>query len=145
MLIPYKYTKIAHLSSLFILLPDYALFKQKEYFMVSLNIMCYILTNMHWSNLKKDGLIREVDITVVLTNFIYSLYVAKKYTCYDLYYRNIIIIFCVFTINSIMDSYTIYNGKKTHFHYIRTCYTHCLFCHIFQGLNSFYVTNYCNN
>ena len=66
MLIPYKYTKIAHLSSLFILLPDYALFKQKEYFMVSLNIMCYILTNIHWSNLKKDGLQKYISLLILI-------------------------------------------------------------------------------
>ena len=79
MLIPYKYSKIAHLSSLFILLPDYALYKEKDYFMIYLNIMCYILTNIHWSNLKKDGLIRQIDITVVLTNFIYSLYLPSNF------------------------------------------------------------------
>ena len=144
-LIPYKYTKFAHFSSIFLLLPVKNLIIQKQIIMAYLNIICYIFTNLHWSNLKRNGLIRQIDILIVLMNFSYSFFVASYYNCYNRYITNCIIVFFFFTINSILDFYTIYKSNCSNANYIRSVLIHCFFCHIYQGLSALYVTNNCYN
>ena len=54
-LIPYKYTKFAHVSSLPILILSYSAYCYNERLLSFLTFITYITTNLHWYKLKSSG------------------------------------------------------------------------------------------
>ncbi len=144
MLIPYKYSRIAHITSLFPLLNSYYCYINEEYLCTFLLILCYISTNLHWNNLKSNGIIRNIDIFIVLCNFLNSFFTVLKYDCYKFYYFNCVIIIFVFIVNCYLDSIYLYSNKKNNLVYIRSVLVHTIFCHVLQSLNGIYILKYCN-
>ena len=144
MLIPYKYTRIAHITSLFQLINSYFYYINKEYSCSILLILCYVCTNLHWVNLKSNGIIRKIDICFVLATFLNSFFTVLKYDCYNFYYFNSMIIILVFFINCYLDSIYLYSNEKNELVYIRSVFIHTLFCHILTSFNAIYVIECCN-
>jgi hypothetical protein len=150
LLIPPKYTRYAHITSLFILRNGVYMILYSEYVTGVLLLLTYITTNLHWHNLKPTSMVKNIDMLLVSSTFLYSIYAASFYDCRMRYY----ICSCVsvggFCLNEYWNMQTIY---QPNFHqrpesyknaaYIRTCVVHMFFLHLFQLENAITVVSYC--
>lgn len=149
-LVPYKYSKIAHFTSLVILKNAIRTYYYNEKSISILIFLCYIFTNLHWYKLKSTGFIRNMDICIVSTIFCYGYYRAFMYNCFGRYYICTSISIMGFAFNEYLNSLTLYkknfhNMPESYKHqvYIRTTIVHALFLHIFQMENGGSVPEYC--
>ena len=150
-LIPYKYSRLAHFTSLFILKNAYTLYTNGFTFIGILSYLCYIFTNLHWYRLRTNGYIRNIDISIVMSIFISSLYQAYNYDCYLQYIYGTTITISIFAFNEALNSISLYkpefstmDEKKKHYTYLRCVLIHTFFLHIFQMELGGYVTT-CNH
>lgn len=154
-LIPYKYSRLAHFTSLFILRNAYILYSNGLTFIGVLSYLCYIFTNLHWYRLRTNGYIRNIDISIVVSIFISSLYQAYNYDCYLQYICGTTITVSVFAFNELLNTLSLYrpefsnmDEEKKHYTYLRCVLIHTFFLHIFQMELGGYVTtcaHYNNN
>ena len=149
-LIPYKYSKIAHLSSIIILKNSYLFYIYQEKLIGIMLFFSYIFTNLHWYRLKKTGFIRNIDIFIVITTFTISLYRSFFYNCFLYYIVSSCITIFIFLLNEFLNSKTIYlknfKNKKNTFkilNYTRCVLFHTFFLHIFQTEAGIYVVKNC--
>ena len=150
-LIPYKYTKYAHITSLPFLYLSYLCRNNNHIVTSNLFVLCYILTNLHWYNLKKNGFIRYFDILVVLVLFISCYIDAYKYDCFKIYCVNTIITIGGFSFNEYLNELSLYNPYFEHWFsneikikvYKRSVFMHLLFVHILMSCNGLYVLFRC--
>ena len=150
-LIPYKYTKYAHITSLPFLYLSYLCRNNNHIVTSNLFVLCYILTNLHWYNLKKNGFIRYFDILIVLVLFISCYIDAYKYDCFKIYCVNTIITIGGFSFNEYLNELTLYNPYFEHWFsheikikvYKRSVFMHLLFVHILMSCNGLYVLFRC--
>lgn len=150
-LIPYKYSRIAHVSSLFILKNSVLLYYYGEKFIGIMLFICYIFTNLHWNNLKSKGIIRNIDIAIVVSIFIVGFYRAFMYDCFGRYYISTSVTVIAFVFNEYLNSLTLYksdfNSMSENFKkyiYYRSVFLHVFFLHIFQMENAGSVPQLCN-
>lgn len=110
-LIPYKYSRFAHFTSLFILRNAHILYTNGFSVIGTLSYLCYIFTNLHWYRLRSSGYIRNIDITIVISIFILSLYEAYKYDCYTKYIYGTTISIGAFAFNESLNSLSLYSQE----------------------------------
>ena len=149
-LLPYEYSRIAHISSLFILKLAIKLMLLNEEYLGTMFVFCYILTNLHWFNLKKKGIIRFLDILMVVKLAILGFYRASFYDCYGRYCILSFISIFAFFFNEYLNNLTLYkndfymkDNKYKNSVYFRSTFIHILFLHIFQSENACTVPEYC--
>ena len=109
-----------------------------------LQFCLYASSIFHWKHIKKDGIIRNVDISFVITTFCYATYLATyiipniKYV----WYKSVSISICVFFFNEYVF-YTLYDycQYKTYMQY-QSVIIHAIFLHILPTFTSiYYVIN----
>ena len=61
-LIPQEYTKIGLVTSLFIIRSSIYFYIYNEKMVSFVVLLCYIFTNLHWYKIKRNGIIRNLDI-----------------------------------------------------------------------------------
>ena len=149
-LIPYKYTKYAHISSLPVFLLSYSAYYYSERLLSFLAFITYITTNLHWYKLKSSGFIREIDRFFVILTALRS-YIAAYYGCYFYFYRYLyftMVTFSIFLFNEYLNYKTLYKYHvfnsltpyEKHCIYIRSCFIHMITLHVIQcSVGSFYL------
>lgn len=150
-LIPNKYSRIGNVTSIFIMKNCITVYFYGEKVIGIMLLLCYIFTNLHWNNLKSNGIIRNVDITIVVTIFITGFYRAFMYDCFARYYICTAITIIAFISNEYLNSLTLYksdfesmsNDYKKLVYY-RSVIVHTFFLHIFQMENAGSVPKLCN-
>ena len=153
LLIPRKYTRIGHVSSLFILGLAISCFQHNEIYMGFFASSLYITTNLHWNYVRRKGLIRDLDIIAVKSCFFFSMFAAYKYYYCKRYYLISIINLIGYFCNERLNYHTIHNpyylrstsSEKKHWTYIRACLTHVFFLHISQCINGICLMVYSKN
>lgn len=150
LLIPTKYTRIAIFTSLFIIKAAYTCFNKNEKIMGMLLFLSYIFTNLHWYNLKSTGLIRNIDISIVVSCFIGGTLRSLNYDCALEFNKKSIIVILMFCFNEKINSKYLYIDEfknKSEFEksliYIRCVLIHTYFLHIYQMENACYIVNNC--
>jgi len=150
LLIPSKYSRIAIFTSLFILKAAYTWFLKNEKIMGVLLFLSYIFTNLHWYNLKSTGLIRTIDISVVIVAFVCGTLRSLTYDCALEFNKKSIIVIFMFCFNEKLNSKYLYIAEfknKSEFEksliYIRCVLIHTYFLHIYQMENACYIVNNC--
>ena len=149
-LIPHKYSRIAHFTSLFILQNANTLYSNNEKLVGILCFLTYIFTNFHWYKLKDKGTIRSIDIFLVVITFFLSFFRAYNYDCFFDYIFFSSITISGFSINEYFNFLTLYsknfeylseNEKKII--YIRSVLIHTFFLHVFHSQCCIYVVTKC--
>jgi hypothetical protein len=150
-LIPFKYSKIGNITSIFILRNAIRCYRNNEKMIGILLVLCYIFTNLHWFNLKKSGIIRNIDIGIVVSIFVIGSYRAFQYDCFARYYLCSCVTVLGFLCNEHMNSLNLYNSGFKYMSadmknriYIRSVIVHVGLLHIFQMENGGNVAEYCN-
>lgn len=150
LLVPNKYSRIAIVTSLFILKAAYTCFLNNEKIMGILLSLSYIFTNLHWYNLKNTGLIRNIDISIVVITFIYGTLRSLTYDCALEFNKKNIIVILMFCFNEKLNSKYLYIAEfknKSEFEksliYIRCVLVHTYFLHIYEMENVCYIVNNC--
>ena len=150
LLIPTKYSRIAIFTSLYILKAAYICFFKNEKIMGVLLFLCYIFTNLHWCNLKSTGLIRNIDISVVIVTSLCGTLRSLTYDCSLKFNIKSIIVIFMFYVNEKLNSKYLYIAEfknKSEFEksliYIRCVLIHTYFLHIYQMENACYIVNNC--
>ena len=80
-LVPQKYSFVGIFTSLFMLRTSIYLFIYQEKIVSIISFISYIFTNLHWYKIKKQGIIRNLDIFFALFYSLYGLYRASHYDC----------------------------------------------------------------
>jgi hypothetical protein len=150
-LIPNKYSRIGNVTSLFIIKNCIMVYIYGEKVIGIMLLLCYIFTNLHWNNLKSNGIIRNLDITIVVTIFITGSFRAFMYDCFARYYICTAVTITAFISNEYLNSLTLYksdfesmsNDYKKIVYY-RSVIVHTFFLHIFQMENAGSVPQVCN-
>ena len=149
-LIPFKYAKIAGFTSLFILKNAYLFYTNGEKFIGVVAYFSYLFTVLHWTNLKRDSLVKKIDILLSLTLYCYGFYGSLMYDCSERYYLFSMISLFAFCCNEYLNSYTLYSDDFVNASidyknqvYLRTTLLHTFFLHIFQMEHSTYMVQYC--
>jgi hypothetical protein len=149
-LIPYTYSRIAHISSLCILHHSVVCYQYDENLLCVLYLLSYIMTNLHWYNLKKNGRIRNFDIAVAHVICIVSIVKAYKYTCFLRFMVGFIFAVTTFRVNEYLNHHSLYQYdlhnmpyKYKYSVYVRSCLVHILSLHIFQMYNGMTMLWYC--
>ena len=148
-LIPYKYTKFAHVSSLPVLFLSCVSFKRSQYLLSFFAFLVYLSTNLHWYKLKPTGIVRKTDIFFVNCLAIYGYYIIY-YSCYPFFFTyNVITFFnaSCFFYNEHLNYKSLYHHNfnsltpdKKHRIYVRSCLLHMFVGHYFQPLTmSFFL------
>ena len=152
-LIPKKYSIIGVFSSFFILKTSIFLFFYNETITGYISLLSYIFTNLHWYNLKKKGIIRNIDILFAVSYCFYGLYRANYLHCNTNYfYINTFLNIFAFLFNEYLNYNTMYSSEfynNYSYHtqklvYIRSVIVHTLFLHILQSQNIIYTVIECN-
>jgi predicted small secreted protein len=72
-----------------------------QYVMSVLNILVYITSILHWKRISMNGIMRYIDMTFVIMNFIYGTYIVETYlpNMKGLWYKNLTITCIAFSVN----------------------------------------------
>ena len=151
-LIPKKYSIIGVFSSLFILKTSIFLFFYDETITAYISLLSYIFTNLHWYNLKKKGIIRNIDILFAVSYCFYGLYRSNYLDCNTNYfYLNTFFNISAFLFNEYLNYNTMYSNEFYNYNYytqqliyIRSVIIHTFFLHILQSQNIIYTVIVCN-
>lgn len=150
-LIPQKYTKIGLVTSLFILRSSIYFYIYNEKIVSLIVLLCYIFTNLHWYKIKRNGIIRNLDILFAVVYCFFGCYRGYFYDCRNKFFFNTYCNIFAFIINEILNTFTLYKNnfeqqneifKKSV--YLRSVLIHTFFLHILQSENSRLVPIQCN-
>ena len=151
-LIPKRYSIIGVFSSLFILKTSIFLFFYDETITAYISLLSYIFTNLHWYNLKKKGIIRNIDILFAVSYCFYGLYRTNYLDCNNNhFYINTFFNISAFLFNEYLNYNTMYSNEfynNYSYHtqqliYIRSVIIHTFFLHILQSQNIIYTLIKC--
>ena len=148
--IPYTYTKYVWITSLFILKNSYILFFNDEQVIGLLGFACYICTLLHWTKLKRQSMIKNIDMSICTCLYIYGVYRASFYDCFHRYNCIACLSILAFLCNEYLNAKTLYKQDfdmqpityKNHVYY-RSVLLHTIFLHILQFENAGTVILYC--
>ena len=150
-LIPQKYTRIGLVTSLFILRSSIYFYIYNEKIVSLIVLLCYIFTNLHWYKIKRDGIIRKIDIIFAVGYCIFGCYRASFYDCRSKFFFYTYCNIFAFIINEILNNFTLYkNNFQQHNEifknsvYLRSVLIHTFCLHILQSENSRLVPIQCN-
>jgi hypothetical protein len=168
LIMPKHISRYAYYSATFFLLNSLLAFYLKYYVTCVLLVIVYITTLLHWSAVKKSGIIRSTDIffsCLTIANWtIFELQRIHPF-CKKIWYITLTIIFFVFTMNEILFYYQVLkysdkyidcgipykkwhyftieysnpNTKSRTISYYRSAFTHIFILHIFSQV----VVAYC--
>ena len=150
--IPVIYSRFAYLTNLFLLRLSIVSYRKQEYVLSIIVALLYFVSNVHWTYLKKDGIVKSLDVSLVCSTFIWASIRAFFYDCSGIYYRISIINIVVFILNEYANKITIYDEKyllierslSLHLQYIRACTIHMLALHIIQPETGTQVLQKCS-
>ena len=143
------YNRFAYLTNLFLLRLSIVSYRKQEYVLSIIASLLYFVSNVHWTYLKKDGIVKSLDISLVCSTFIWAFIRAFFYDCSGIYYRISMINVAVFILNDYANKITIYDEKylltaPLHLQYIRACIIHMLALHIIQPETGSQVLQRCS-
>jgi len=139
--IPYKISNLAiNYSIPFIFISGLVSMAYNHILLAFLLFCVYITSNLHWSHIEQQGIIRNIDMGCALSTFIYATYVAT-YTIpnikYVWYYSGGTSI-GVFFINETIFYLFIHNQKYKNYIQYQSVIIHMIFLHILPSFASVY-------
>ena len=145
-IIPQKYSRIGYFSSLYLLIPGYYSFINKNYNITFVSVFLYITTNLFWHKIKKN-FFKKLDLfAVLLFSFVSAYETFYKMKYFYIYYFISAINVIIFFINKNINYKQIINAENKKdipdYVYIELVLIHILTLHVAQPLALTYVMLY---